>query len=54
MITCPAMIDVPTELVTFLAELLATERTTRGTRAGTRALSCGKQSLFARKCSVIP
>ena len=28
MITCPAMLDVPRELVTFLAELLATERTT--------------------------
>ncbi len=47
MITYPAMLDVPRELVTFLAELLATERRDRGTRAGTRALSCGKQSLFA-------
>ena len=47
MITYPAMLDVPRELVTFLAALLATERRDRGTRAGTRALSCGKQSLFA-------
>ncbi len=47
MITYPAMLDVPRELVTFLAELLATERRDRGTRAGTRAPSCGKQSLFA-------
>ena len=47
MITYPAMLDVPRELVTFLAALLATERRERGTRAGTRALSCGKQALFA-------
>ena len=47
MITYPAMLDVPRELVTFLAALLATERRDHGTRAGTRALSCGKQSLFA-------
>ena len=47
MISYPAMLDVPTELVTFLAELLAGERRDRDTRAGTRALSCGKQALFA-------
>ena len=41
------MLDVPTELVTFVAELLAAERLARGTRAGTRALSCEKQAIFA-------
>ncbi len=46
MLSYPAILDVPTELVTFLAELPATERTERGTRAGTRALTCGKQALF--------
>ncbi len=47
MIAYPAMLDVPTELVTFVAELLAAERLTRGTRAGTRALSCLDQAVFA-------
>jgi DDE superfamily endonuclease len=46
-IAYPAMLDVPTELVTFVAELLAAERLTRGTRAGTRALSCLDQAVFA-------
>ena len=41
------MLDVPTELVTFVAELLAAERLARGTRAGTRALTCEKQAIFA-------
>ena len=47
MIAYPAMLDVPTELVSFLAELLAAERRARGTRAGTRKLSCERQALFA-------
>jgi len=46
-IAYPAMLDVPTELVTFVAELLAAERLARGTRAGTRALTCEKQAVFA-------
>jgi hypothetical protein len=46
-IAYPAMLDVPTELVSFLAELLAGERRARGTRAGTRKLSCEQQALFA-------
>jgi len=46
-IAYPAMLDVPRELVTFLAGLLAEERAVRGTRTNTRALSCGKQALFA-------
>jgi len=45
-IAYPAMLDVPTELVTFLADLLAAERVARGTRAGTRALSCTDQAMF--------
>ena len=47
MITYPAMLDVPTELVAFLAELLAAERVARGTRTDTRALSCTDQAVFA-------
>lgn len=47
MIAYPAMLDVPRELVTFVAGLLADERLARGTRTNTRALSCGKQALFA-------
>ncbi len=46
MIAYPAMLDVPTELVTFLADLLVAERVARGTRAGTRALSCTDQAVF--------
>ena len=53
MISYPAMLDVPTELVTFLAALLAGERRERGTRAGTRALSCGKQA-GAFRAGVVP
>jgi hypothetical protein len=43
----PAMLDVARELVTLLAGLLADERAARGTRTGARALSCGKQAVFA-------
>jgi hypothetical protein len=40
------MLEVPTELVTFVADLLAAERERRGTRAGTRALTCEKQAVL--------
>lgn len=46
MIAYPAMLEVPTELVTFVADLLAAERERRGTRAGTRALTCEKQAVL--------
>jgi hypothetical protein len=35
-----ATLDVPRELVQFVAKLLAAERRRRGTRRGSRALSC--------------
>jgi hypothetical protein len=41
-----AMLDVPRELVAYVASLLRTERRTRRTRRGSRALTCGKQALF--------
>jgi len=44
-IAYPAMLDVPTE--PFVAELPAAERLTRGTRTGTRTLSCLDQAVFA-------
>lgn len=47
MIAYRAMLDVPTELVTYLARLLAAERRARGTRRKTRALTCRGQALFA-------
>lgn len=47
MVSYPAILDVSRELVTFVAALLAAERRQRGTRTGTRALSCGKQAMFA-------
>ncbi|WP_091301505.1 transposase family protein [Micromonospora halophytica] len=40
------MVDVPRELVRYLARLLAAERRARGTRRGTRALSCFYQALL--------
>ena len=42
-----AMVDVSRELVAYVASLLAARRRTRGTRRRSRALSCGKQALFA-------
>ena len=45
-IAYPAMLDVPRELVTYVARLLADERRVRGTRRNSRALTCGKQALF--------
>lgn len=46
MIAYPAMLDVPRELVRYLARLLAAERRTLGTRRGTRALTCFYQALM--------
>jgi hypothetical protein len=45
-IAYPAMLDVPRELVQYLGRLLASERRARGTRPGTRALSCYYQALL--------
>jgi hypothetical protein len=45
-IAYPAMLDVPRELVQYLGGLLAAERRARGTRPGTRALSCFYQGLL--------
>jgi DDE superfamily endonuclease len=42
-----AMLDVPGELVRYVAGLLRAERKALGTRTGTRSLTCGKQALFA-------
>ncbi|WP_242624241.1 transposase family protein [Micromonospora kangleipakensis] len=41
-----AMLDVPRELVHYLARLLAAERRARGTRTGTGALTCFRQALM--------
>jgi hypothetical protein len=40
------MLDVPRELVLFVAKLLRAERTARGTRRGTRRLTCYVQAIF--------
>lgn len=45
-IAYPAMLDVPRELVGYVSRLLAAERRARGTRGGSRALTCWKQALF--------
>jgi hypothetical protein len=41
-----AMLDVPRELVRYLAGLLAAERRARGTRTGTRALTSFYQAIL--------
>ena len=46
MIAYRAMVDVPRELVQYLARLLAAERCAKGTRRGTRALTCFYQALL--------
>ena len=46
MIAYRAMLDVPRELVTELAGLLRAERRARGTRKGTRLLTCFRQALL--------
>jgi hypothetical protein len=45
-VTYPAMLDVPRELIRFVAGLLRAERRARGTRKGTRRLTCWFQALF--------
>jgi hypothetical protein len=40
------MLDVPRELVRYLAGLPATERRARGTRRGTRSLTCFYQAIL--------
>jgi predicted phage tail protein len=40
------MLDVPRELVGYLATLLRAERRALGTRKGTRVLTCWRQALF--------
>jgi hypothetical protein len=40
------MLDVPRELIRYVAGLLRAERRTRGTRKGTRRLTCWLQALF--------
>lgn len=47
MVVYPAMLDVPKELVWFVAGKLAAHRRAIGTRRGTRVLSCHRQALFA-------
>ena len=46
MIAYRAILDVPRELVCELAKLLRAERRARGTRKGTRLLTCFKQALL--------
>ena len=46
MIAYPAMLDVPRELVREVARLLRAERRARGTRKGSRALTCWRQALM--------
>ena len=46
MIAYRAMLDVPRELVLELAGLLRAERRARGTRKGTRLLTCFRQALL--------
>ncbi len=46
MIAYRAMLDVPRELVIELATLLRAERRARGTRKGTRLLTCFQQALL--------
>ena len=47
MIAYPAMLDVSRDLIRFVAHLLRMEREARGTRKGTRALTCWVQAVFA-------
>lgn len=46
MIAYRAMLDVPRELVSMVAGLLRTDRRQRGTRRGSRALTCWYQALL--------
>ena len=47
MLSYRVMLDVPVQLVVFVARLLAAHRREIGTRRGTRALTCGRQAVFA-------
>ena len=47
MLSYRVMLDVPIQLVLFVARLLAAHRREIGTRRGTRALSCWRQAVFA-------
>ena len=47
MLSYRVMLDVPFQLAAFVSGLLAQHRREIGTRAGTRALTCWKQALFA-------
>ena len=40
------MLDVPRDLILYVAGLLRAERAARGTRKGTRALTCYRQAVF--------
>ena len=46
MIAYRAMLDVPRELAREVAKLLRAERRTRGTRSGSRALTCWNEALL--------
>ena len=46
MLAYRAMVDVPRELVQYVARLLYAERRSRGTRRKTRALTCFYQALL--------
>lgn len=46
MLSYRSMLDVPRELVLYVARLLRAERRRRGTRKGARLLSCWKQAMF--------
>ena len=47
MTTYSAVLDIPRDTVAYLVRLLRQHRQTRGTRAGRRALSVGKQAVLA-------
>ena len=47
MLSYRVILDVPFQLVVFVSGLLAEHRRELGTRAGTRALTCWKQAVFA-------
>ncbi len=47
MLSYRVMLDVPVQLVLFVARLLAAHRREIGTRRGTRALGCWRQAVFA-------
>ena len=47
MLSYRVMLDVPFQLAACMSGLLAEHRGEIGTRAGTRALTCWKQAVFA-------